>query len=160
MTFRQTLDKTDVMILDALMRNARLTYKEIGEIVGLTRPAARERILRLEELGVIKGYSAQINTEMLGYSLRMIISFKFDPDRKFDGKPNDTLIPMLNAAPNVLRYWEIYGDLDFLIEAVFDSKDSTHSFLDDLRNYGFVRSHLVAAECEKSSIPPESALLL
>ena len=54
------------------------------------------------------------------------------------------MIPGLRACPDVLRFWEIYGELDFLIEAAFSSKDAMHAFLDELRDYGFVRSHLIA----------------
>ena len=55
------------------------------------------------------------------------------------------LIGFLDSSPSVVRYWEIYGELDFLIEASFDSKTNLHRFLDDLRTYGFVRSHLIAS---------------
>lgn len=155
MAAKQAFDKTDLMIIEALKRNARLSYKEIGDAVSLTRPAARERILRLEDSGVIKGYTAVIDTDELGFALHVMIIFKFDPDRKFGAKPNDVLIPVLDAAPNVLRYWEIYGDLDFLIEAAFAAKDEMHAFLDRLRDYGFVRSHLIAASGGKPGMLPE-----
>ena len=47
------LDATDWKILAELQRDARSSYKEIGEAVGMTRPAVRERILRMEESGVV-----------------------------------------------------------------------------------------------------------
>ena len=149
MTSRQQLDSTDILILAELQRNSRISYKEIGDSVGLTRPAVRERVLRLEESGVIAGYGTEIDTDALGYSLHVMISFKFDPDLKFAEKPNDVLMPLLDCETSVLHYWEIYGELDFLIEAAFASKESMHAFLDKLRGYGFVRSHLIAASCKK-----------
>ena len=47
------LDATDWKILAELQRDARSSYKEIGEAVGMTRPAVRERMLRMEESGVV-----------------------------------------------------------------------------------------------------------
>ena len=59
---KNNLDETDWNILRELQRDARSSYKEIGDAVGMTRPAVRERILRLEENGVIAGYRAEIDT--------------------------------------------------------------------------------------------------
>ncbi len=137
-------DATDWKILRELQQDARKTYKEIGETVGMTRPAVRERILRLEESGVITGYKAEIDTDALGRALHVMISFKFNSGQKYDKKPNDILIPILRSSSDVIHFWEIYGELDFLIEAAFSSKERMHRFLDDLRSYGFVRSHLIA----------------
>lgn len=142
---KTTLDSTDWKILAELQKDARVPFQKIGDTVGMTRPAVRERILRMEEAGIISGYHAEINVDNLGKSVHVMISFKFNSETKYPGKPNDVLIPFLNSRSEVLRYWEIYGDLDFLIEAAFVTKESLHGFLDDLRNYGFVRSHLIAA---------------
>ena len=139
------LDSTDRKILGELQKDARQSFSKIGDTVGLTRPAVRERILRMEEAGVITGYHAEIDVDRIGRSVHVMISFKFDSDTKYPEKPNDTLTPLLDAAPEVIRYWETYGDLDFLIEAAFSTKDGLRRFLEDLRNLGFVQSHLIAA---------------
>lgn len=70
----------------------------------------------MEEAGIILGYHAEIDVDKLGRSLHVMTSFKFDSDRKFPEKPNDMLMPLLNSAEEFVRYGEIYGDLDFLIE--------------------------------------------
>jgi Lrp/AsnC family leucine-responsive transcriptional regulator len=142
---KTTLDPTDWKILGELQKNARVPFQKIGDTVGMTRPAVRERIIRMEEAGIISGYHTEINVDKLGKSVHVMISFKFNSETKYPEKPNDVLIPFLDSRPEVLRYWEIYGELDFLIEAAFATKESLHRFLDDLRNYGFVRSHLIAA---------------
>ncbi|MDO5114943.1 MAG: Lrp/AsnC family transcriptional regulator [Synergistaceae bacterium] len=148
-------DDTDWKILAELQRDARSSYKDIGEAVGMTRPAARERILRMEESGVIGGYSADIDTEALGRALHVMVSFKFNSDQRYERKPNDVLVPFLRASAEVIRFWEIYGELDFLIEAAFSSKERMQEFLDDLRSYGFVRSHLIASSV-KCAVRPET----
>ena len=55
---RRALDDVDWHILSELQKDARLTYAEIGRRVGLSSPAVAERVHRLEEAGVITGYSA------------------------------------------------------------------------------------------------------
>lgn len=143
------LDSTDLQILAVLQREARVTFKEIGEMVAMTRPAVRERILRMEEAGIITGYHAEIDTDAIGKSLHVMINFKFDSDFRYSEKPNDRLMSYLDSRAEVIQYWEIYGDLDFLIEAAFSSKKNLHVFLDEMRSYGFVRSHLIAAHVRR-----------
>src|SRR6266540_6366983 len=53
------LDSTDWKIVRELQQDARLSYNELGRRVGLSAPATAERVRRLEEAGVITGYSAQ-----------------------------------------------------------------------------------------------------
>ena len=141
---RDELDATDWKILALLQKDARVTYQEIGRAVGLTRPAARERVLRMEERGVIARCGAELDAEAVGRALHVMITFKFNPDA-------------LENSREVIRFWEIYGELDFLIEAAFRSKDEMRGFLESLRAYGFVRSHLIAAERELGIRPTEGA---
>jgi len=137
------LDATDWKILDALQNDSRITFREIGSSVGLTAPAVRERILRMEDAGIITGYSINIDPAALGRTMHVIISFKFNCDRAYGLKPNAILTGLLSSRRYVVRYWETYGDLDFLIEAAFSSKQDLDEFLETLREYGFARTHII-----------------
>ena len=55
------LDDIDNRILDAIRDNARLTYKEIGDIVGISRVSVKNRMDVMQEKGVIKGYATMID---------------------------------------------------------------------------------------------------
>lgn len=55
------LDEKDNQIVSILLGNARMSYSDIGDLVGLTRVAVKNRIRALEEKGVIKGYHASID---------------------------------------------------------------------------------------------------
>jgi DNA-binding Lrp family transcriptional regulator len=57
------IDETDNRIVNILLENGRASYSEIGEAVGLSRTAVKNRIKSLEESGIIKGYKAVINPE-------------------------------------------------------------------------------------------------
>lgn len=59
------MDDTDLQILSHLRRNGRLTMVELGKLVGLSSPSAAERVRKLEDRGVITGYSANICYEKL-----------------------------------------------------------------------------------------------
>src|SRR5215203_2515994 len=63
------LDSIGWRILCELQANSRLSFSELGRRVGLTPPAAAERVRRLEEAGVIAGYRLELNVERLGLPL-------------------------------------------------------------------------------------------
>ncbi len=55
------LDELDIRILEALQRNARSTFTELGTLVGLKAPAVHDRVKRLEGRGYIRGYGAKLD---------------------------------------------------------------------------------------------------
>ena len=54
------MDRIDIRITDLLKRNARMTYQEIGDQIGLSRVAAKKRVQKLEAAGIIRGYNTYI----------------------------------------------------------------------------------------------------
>lgn len=60
------LDDIDRTIIDLLKDNSRLQWKQIGERIPMSGPAVANRIQRLEELGVIEGYTVKVNEQLLG----------------------------------------------------------------------------------------------
>lgn len=68
-----TLDDINLELLEALQHDGRMTYRELGERVGLTAPAVAERIRRLEDAGVIAGYRAVVDYDRLGFPLLCVI---------------------------------------------------------------------------------------
>ena len=71
---RASLDDTDLAIVRALQANARATYTEIGRVVGLSAASVHERVHRLEDRGVIRGYHAEVDPELLGLDVLSLVS--------------------------------------------------------------------------------------
>lgn len=57
------MDKTDMQITELLKGNARMSYQELGDRIGLSRVAAKKRVRKLEEAGIIRGYNTCIYLE-------------------------------------------------------------------------------------------------
>ena len=72
---RQT-DAIDRRLLQELQHDARLSLAELGRRVGLTAPAVGERLARLEEAGVIRGYHADVDPRALGFGLSVILRIR------------------------------------------------------------------------------------
>ncbi|MBD3921924.1 Lrp/AsnC family transcriptional regulator [Paenibacillus sp. PR3] len=69
----QTIDDTDIRILQELLNNALLTHKEIGEAVHLTGQAVGARVRKLQDLGVIDGYTLRWNPERIGLHIHAFL---------------------------------------------------------------------------------------
>jgi Lrp/AsnC family leucine-responsive transcriptional regulator len=78
------LDDIDLDICEALAWDGRLSYRELGDRIGLSSPATADRVRRLEQRGVITGYRATIDYEALGFPILSIVrlnnSYRSDVD--------------------------------------------------------------------------------
>src|SRR5579884_3729523 len=99
------LDDLDLQILEALQRNARATFAELGAVVGLKPPAVHDRVKRLEARGFVRGYSAQLDSKLLGLELVAFVSCYTMPDCVY-GEFVQTLAQM----PEILEVHSVAGE--------------------------------------------------
>lgn len=106
----EQLDSISRDIIDLLQTDGRMSYKELGERVGLTAPAVGERVRKLEESGIIKGYRAVVDYEVLGYPLLCVIRLKV---------PMKTMgiDPKLADLPNVIEANRVTGSDSHVVRA-------------------------------------------
>jgi Lrp/AsnC family leucine-responsive transcriptional regulator len=122
-TIPEDLDGLDLQLLDALQRNARSTYAELGSIVGLKPPAAHDRVKRLESRGYLRGYSAQLDSKRLGLELTAFISCYTAPDANYEA-----FTEALAAMPEILEIHSVAGEESFVCKVM--TRSTQH--LDDL----------------------------
>jgi Lrp/AsnC family transcriptional regulator, leucine-responsive regulatory protein len=70
------LDDTNRLLLTELQADARLSHAELGRRVSLSAPAVAERLQRLRDAGVIRGYSAEVDPEAVGYALSALLRIR------------------------------------------------------------------------------------
>jgi Lrp/AsnC family leucine-responsive transcriptional regulator len=103
------LDFTDRRILDALAEDARRSASEVGRIVGLSPPAAKRRIERLEQTGLIRGYTTVLDHQLLDAHIEAFIELRFAPA---------TQVQDIDASvihlPEVVESFTLAGDPDAL----------------------------------------------
>jgi Lrp/AsnC family leucine-responsive transcriptional regulator len=76
---RLALDDVNRRLLAELQADARLALAELGRRVGLSAPAVAERLARMEEAGVIRGYHAEVDPRALGYALSAVLRIRPAP---------------------------------------------------------------------------------
>lgn len=113
LTTGRSLDEVDRTILTLLQRNARMTNAAIAREVGLTPPATLERTRRLEADGVIRGYHAELDPEVLGYGMTVVLLIRLDsPGRR----ALDAFREAIQHAPEVVECLYLTGTSDFLLK--------------------------------------------
>src|SRR6201996_9817875 len=78
------LDATDQRIIRVLTEDARRSASEVGRLVGLSPPAARRRIDRLEREGLIRGYAAILDHGRIGEQIEAFVELRFAPGTQVD----------------------------------------------------------------------------
>lgn len=73
------MDQKDQQIVKLLRRNARLSYSEIGALVGLSRTAVRNRISALESAGTLAGYHAVVNLQNASQAVTFLVTIETEP---------------------------------------------------------------------------------
>lgn len=103
-------DGTDLEIIDLLVTDGRRTLADIGAEVSLSAPAVKRRVARLEELGVIAGYTAQIDFAKLGRPIEAFTELRFSGSTKVDD-----IAGIARDLPEVNAVHTIAGDPDALV---------------------------------------------
>ncbi|MCX2183709.1 Lrp/AsnC family transcriptional regulator [Streptomyces sp. SKN60] len=103
-------DATDWRILDALQAQGRASFAELARAVSMSASAVTERVRRLEEAGVIAGYSAIVDQERLGLPILAFVRLRY-PNGNY--KPFHDLIA---ATPEVLEAHHVTGDDCFVLK--------------------------------------------
>jgi len=127
-TVSDELDELDIQILEALQRNARSTFAELGALVGLKAPAVHDRVKRLEARGHIRGYSAQLDGKRLGLELIAFVSCYTTPDCTYD-----EFTQALSDLPEVCEVHSVAGEETFLCKVVTRSTQHLDELLARLK---------------------------
>ena len=142
------LDETGCRLLEELQKNSRISYRELGDKVGLSCSSVIERIKRLEEDNLIKNYTIVLDPNILGFAISAIIEVK-----SLSYNDEKLLSQKLLNHPCVLRFWIVTGDYDFVIETIFPSIQDMNAFLVTLAEHGQTQSFIVI---DKSPVKPIS----
>ncbi|GAC1545418.1 MAG: Lrp/AsnC family transcriptional regulator [Candidatus Velthaea sp.] len=122
------LDALDLQLVEALQRNARSTFAELGTIVGLKAPAVHERVKRLETRGYLRGYAAQVDNRRLGYELTAFVGVITAPEKTYD-----EFTEQIAMQPEVLEMHSVAGDETFLIKVATRSTGHLDDFLSRIK---------------------------
>lgn len=131
------LDLLNWKILQCLQENSRQTNTEIARKVGVTSPAVAERIKKMEDAGVIKGYYTKLSYNETGHQLKAIITV-----RAFMGRLKPFLEKVVTF-DEVINCYRITGNENIVLDVVLRNQQHLEQFIDQLITYGETKTQIV-----------------
>ena len=116
------LDETDVKILKALSLDARLSARQVAQQCRISVGTALSRMRKMEDEGIIKGYSALLDQEKLGYELTVVTEITVSKGRLLEMENEIARIP------NVCCVYDLTGLADAAIIAKFKNREELSKF--------------------------------
>src|ERR1051326_1847018 len=104
------LDETGRKLLSALQENARSSFAELGRRIGLSPAATAERLRRLEDAGVVKGYRVEIDRESIGLPIPAIVRLSCD------GAMYRPFLKSVHSLDNVIECHHVAGGDAFILK--------------------------------------------
>ena len=105
------MEETDRLILTLLATDGRMSYTDLGKATGLSTSAVHQRVKRLEQRGLIKGYGATIDHERVGLPLTAFVSIRpIDPSQPDDSPDR------LSTIPEIESCWSVAGEESYILK--------------------------------------------
>jgi DNA-binding Lrp family transcriptional regulator len=152
------LDHFDLKLLAALETEGRLTNAELADKVGLSASQCSRRRIRLEDTGIIEGYSARLNAGRLGIGLLALVQVSMSPHSKENAKKFSDFV---NTVEEIQEAYALTGDSDYLLKVLVPDLKNLSRIINDLilphASVSHVKSSIVLATLKDSHRLPLGA---
>lgn len=142
------IDETDRAILQRLVRGARVSLKELAAAVQLSSPATAERLRRLEERGVIRGYTAELDPQRLGHTLEAIVRIRPLPGRQ------KALQALLEATPEIVECDKVTGEDCYVARVFVRSMEHLGAVVEPIAQEATTHTALIKGKVIRRRPPP------
>jgi Lrp/AsnC family transcriptional regulator, leucine-responsive regulatory protein len=132
-----SLDEIDWQVLSILQVEARISFKELGQRIGLTGTAIAERGRKLEDEGIIDGYSIKLNWEKIG--LPLVAFLKLRVQAEHCKRLRETTI----ALPEIIEAHRVVGNEYYILKVVLPSMKQLESVMENFLQLGAVDVSIV-----------------
>lgn len=136
--FLNGLDELDRKIVELLIGNARMSYSDIGEQVGISRVAVKSRIQALEEKGVIEGYTTIVNPQKISGAISCYFDVETEP------KALDRVTEALAECSMVTQLYRVTGKSRIHVHAVASGQEEMEDFIANVLDR---LEGVISAEC-------------
>jgi DNA-binding Lrp family transcriptional regulator len=128
-TTHPQIDDTDKRIVALLRQNARRSFKDIGRHVHLSAPAVKRRVDRLERDGVIRGYTAVVDSHAYGWHAEAFVDLFCD-----GGMPGDAIKRAVEKEPGVVSAHTVAGEASAMLHVMAEDTKDLESALERIRS--------------------------
>ncbi|MCG5478580.1 MAG: Lrp/AsnC family transcriptional regulator [Ensifer alkalisoli] len=142
------LDDLDRRILEILAENARVSLKELAQDAGLSSPSAAERLRKLEERGVINGFTVNVNPSRLGYPLQAVVRVRPMPGMLH------IVERLIQETPEIVECDKITGDDCYIAKLFVRDMRDLDTILDRIAEKAQTNTSIVKSTPVKRRLPP------
>lgn len=142
------LDKIDIQLIYALTVDSRTSIAELARSLSMSAPSISERVQRLEESGILKSFTVEIEPKLLGYSLAFYIRI-----RPFSGQ-QPKVIALITEIEQIVECDRITGDDCFIAKVFVKSANELERILDQLIPYAQTNTSMVQSSLVERRPPP------
>lgn len=142
------IDPVDRKLLTALIENSRTSNAELARLVGLSAPSVGERIRRLEEAGVIEGYTTKINPEALGLPIAAWLRIRPIPGELH------RVADILRGLPEIVECDRITGEDCFIARAHVQSVAHLEMLIDEVISHAMTNTSIIQSSPVERRLPP------
>ncbi|MDQ0318592.1 Lrp/AsnC family leucine-responsive transcriptional regulator [Pararhizobium capsulatum DSM 1112] len=142
------LDDVDRKLLDLLSANARISLKELAAEAGLSSPSTADRLRKLDERGVITGYTVDVNPSTLGYTLQAVVRVRPMPGMLH------IVEKLIIDTPEFIECDKITGDDCFVAKLLVRDMEQLDTILDRIAEKAQTNTSIVKSSPVKRRLPP------
>lgn len=142
------LDEIDRDILRILQVNARTSYREIQDQLGISIGTIHNRISKLKDREIIEGYTLKLSNEKLGYKLSFLIRINCD------GKFTEEILNEIAQIPEVCNVFHTTGEQSAALICRFRESEDVHKFIRELNQKEYItrtNSNMILKEYKNTS---------
>lgn len=148
------LDRTDRQLVALLQNDGRMSNKALAAAVGIAPSTCSERVRRLEDQGVVRGYHADVDPKALGIGLEAVITIRL---RRHAATEVEGFLSHARAMPEVTSVSHVTGANDFIVHAVVRDADHLRdlavSSFTTLPEVAHIETSLIFAHVRKPALP-------
>jgi len=142
------LDDLDRRLLDILSVNARISLKELAQEAGLSSPSTADRLRRLEDRGVITGFTVGVDPAALGYALQAVVRVRPMPGMLH------IVEKLIQDTPEFVECDKVTGDDCFIAKLLVRDMEQLDTILDKVAERAQTNTSIVKSTPVKRRLPP------
>ena len=131
------MDALDRKIIHLLTENARMPVKEIAQKINLTSPAVSSRIHRLEQEGIIGGYTVQLHRPDEPNRVGALVSVQTSPDRR------EEFLALIQQESDVLQCYRVTGTYNFIVKVSCANIEDLEHLLNKIQQLGTTNTQII-----------------
>ena len=141
-------DAVDRALIDALTANARRSMRDLAKLVGMSAPSVADRVRRLEDLGLLRGYTVKLDLKVMGYPLQALVRVKPLPGQLH------LVERMIQEMPECVECDKVTGEDCYILRLCLRSIEQLDPVLDALHDKAETNTSIVKSSPVPRRAPP------